>query len=40
MIRILEAEIIKAFSRPRSYIGMASIVGLVVLIDASFFFYG
>ena len=40
MIRILEAEIIKAFSRPRSYIGMASIVGLVVLIDASFFFTG
>lgn len=40
MIRILQAEIIKAFARPRSYIGMASIVALVVLIDTSFYFTG
>lgn len=40
MRRVLHAEIIKAFSRPRSYIGMASILGLVILIDASFFFTG
>ena len=40
MIRILQAEIIKAFARPRSYIGLASIIALVVLIDASFYFTG
>lgn len=40
MIRVLEAEIIKAFSRPRSYIGLGSIIGLVILIDASFYFTG
>ncbi len=40
MRRILEAEIIKAFTRPRSYIGMGSIIALVALIDASFYFTG
>lgn len=40
MIRVLQAEFIKAFARPRSYIGLASIVALVILIDASFYFTG
>ena len=40
MIRILQAEIIKAFARPRSYIGMGSIIALVALIDVSFYFTG
>lgn len=34
------AELYKVLARPRSYIGMASIVALVVLIDASFYFTG
>jgi|TARA_B110000914_G_C15414654_1_gene423515 ABC-2 type transport system permease protein len=40
MIRILQAEILKAFARPRSYIGLGSIIALVALIDISFYFTG
>jgi ABC-2 type transport system permease protein len=40
MIRILQAEILKAFARPRSYIGLASIIALVALIDISFYYTG
>jgi len=34
------AELYKVLTRPRSYIGIASIVALVVLIDTSFYFTG
>lgn len=40
MTGIIQAEFIKAFARPRSYIGLISIVALVALIDTSFFFTG
>jgi ABC-2 type transport system permease protein len=40
MMRELQAEIIKSFSRPRSYIGLGAIVMLTALIDLAFWFSG
>ncbi len=40
MIRALQAEVIKSFSRPRSYIGLGAIVLLTGLIDVAFYFSG
>lgn len=40
MMRELQAEIIKSFSRPRSYIGLGAIVMLTALIDVAFWFSG
>lgn len=40
MMRELKAEIIKSFSRPRSFIGLGAIVMLTLLIDVAFWFSG
>ncbi len=39
-MRELKAEIIKSFSRPRSFIGLGAIVMLTLLIDVAFWFSG